>query len=259
MIFRNYNETALSEATAVVSNSRFLRESESVFYPEMIPVVESVVYNTNVMRLEDLCEYATSNGITDAGKAITSICECNDIDTNVSFSVDEVNMLMDDELAETAKAFVENGYQVFRVPIANTDPAFCLAEAVTENMVYLESKGAKDTANKLLEAYVADDFQSLLEFDVLGKAKEIGVNMKSRAEKVANRVTSALKSGFVNSKEWVVKKIASLRKMKDYYAKKLKSKAHSIADNPTINSIIGKIQSAIDWLKQKAGIGRKKK
>ena len=189
MILKNHQINSLNEAKTVIGASQFLTESESEYYPEAVPIRE-----TNdgyyMIKLEDLCEYALSNGIDDAYKAVSSVCESNDIydKDRIIFGVDETSLLVDPELADTALAFVNEGATVGTLHISDNDPLAQLAEAVVEGMLYYEEMGDNTSSNSLIEAYVMDDVDTLLEADLTGM-KEIGSNVKLKAYRAYNTVT----------------------------------------------------------------------
>lgn len=204
MILKNHQINSLNEAKTVIGASQFLTESESEYYPEAVPIRE-----TNdgyyMIKLEDLCEYALSNGIDDAYKAVSSVCESNDIydKDRVIFGVDETSLLVDPELADTALAFVNEGATVGTLHVSDNDPLAQLAEAVVEGMLYYEEMGDNTSSNSLIEAYVMDDVDTLLEADLTGM-KEIGSNVKLKAYRAYNTVTGdankALTNGFNSAK-----------------------------------------------------------
>ena len=204
MILKNHQINSLNEAKTVIGASQFLTESESEYYPEAVPIRE-----TNdgyyMIKLEDLCEYALSNGIDDAYKAVSSVCESNDIydKDRIIFGVDETSLLVDPELADTALAFVNEGATVGTLHISDNDPLAQLAEAVVEGMLYYEEMGDNTSSNSLIEAYVMDDVDTLLEADLTGM-KEIGSNVKLKAYRAYNTVTGdankALTNGFNSAK-----------------------------------------------------------
>lgn len=204
MILKNHQINSLNEAKTVIGASQFLKESESEYYPEAVPIRE-----TNdgyyMIKLEDLCEYALSNGIDDAYKAVSSVCESNDIydKDRIIFGVDETSLLVDPELADTALAFVNEGATVGTLHVSDNDPLAQLAEAVVEGMLYYEEMGDNTSSNSLIEAYVMDDVDTLLEADLTGM-KEIGSNVKLKAYRAYNTVTGdankALTNGFNSAK-----------------------------------------------------------
>ena len=204
MILKNHQINSLNEAKTVIGASQFLTESESEYYPEAVPIRE-----TNdgyyMIKLEDLCEYALSNGIDDAYKAVSSVCESNDIydKDRIIFGVDETSLLVDPELADTALAFVNEGATVGTLHVSDNDPLAQLAEAVVEGMLYYEEMGDNTSSNSLIEAYVMDDVDTLLEADLTGM-KEIGSNVKLKAYRAYNTVTGdankALTNGFNSAK-----------------------------------------------------------
>lgn len=160
--------TSLNEATAFLNNSEYLTEAESAYYPAMVPIRENKRLGLNMIRLEDLVEYATSNGITDGGYAISSVCEASGIDpSSVGFSVDETSILEDYEMAETAAEMIQAGAPVYAAPLPSTDMAYVMAEACLDSMLEcIDQYGDIDAGDAYLEAYINDDFEALANDDL---------------------------------------------------------------------------------------------
>ena len=107
---------------AFIRESVFLDESESIMTPYMVPVQENSRLNANIIRIEDLNAYAESNGITDAGYAIDQICEASEISPeSIVFSIQEENMILGEDEAETALAFLKEGGNVVLAPLSMFD------------------------------------------------------------------------------------------------------------------------------------------
>ena len=110
-------DNSVTEAESFLKTAQYLTEQECDYRPEMVPVIENKRLSANLLKLEDLTEYAVSNGITDAGYAINSICEASDIDMNsVVYTVNEESLLADQDMVDTVKAFLSEGAQVLVVP-----------------------------------------------------------------------------------------------------------------------------------------------
>ena len=79
MIFSNHDNGILDEATSIVGSSKMLVHENTEYFPELVIIRESKEKNCNIIRVEDLVEYATSNGITNGTQAIINVCEASDV------------------------------------------------------------------------------------------------------------------------------------------------------------------------------------
>lgn len=241
---------SLNEATDFLDNSYYLTEQETAYYPSMVLIRENSRLGLNLIRLEDLVDYSLSNNISDFGYAINSVCEASDVDiSSVGFSVDEVSIIEDAEIMDTVREFRNNNIPVFVAPLPSTDIACVMAEAV------LDTCEEYDNADYLLEAYVDDDFETLLNENVITDKISSAYNtVKDTAGNVVDKIKSAVSNAKNTSSKWISKKIASLKKLYNKYSTKAKNFA-----SPKINAICKKIRSAIDYLKSKLPGGSKRK
>ena len=232
--------SAIDEASRLLDNSSYLTESESVYDPTMVAIRENSRLGLNIIRLEDLVEYAQCNGISDAGYAIDSICEANQVDMyTLAFSIDEVSAIYDPEMADTALVFKENGAQVFAAPISSLNPVYQLTSAVTDNMLEMCGTEYEQAADSLLEDFINDNYDSVLsEAAIIDK-------MKTGAESVKNTVLNAAS----NVKKTAAEKLAALRKKLVEYKEKAKHLA-GVATQKCLKAI-EKIKQAIIYLKNK--------
>lgn len=234
--------SSLNEATSFLDNSYYLTEQESAYYPAMVLIRENSRLGLNLVRLEDLVDYSLANNITDYGYAINSVCEASNVDVgSIGLSVDEVSIIEDAEMADTVREFTNNGIPVYVAPLPSTDIASVMAEAVIDTCFEY------DNADYLLEAYVDDDFDTLLNENVItDKISSAYKTVKTTAGNAYDKVTSAISSAKNSSSKWISKKIASLKKLYNKYSTKAKNFA-----NPKIDAICKKIKSAINYLKSK--------
>ena len=241
--------SSLNEATSFLDNSYYLTEQESAYYPAMVLIRENSRLGLNLIRLEDLVDYSLANNITDSGYAINSVCEASNVDVGtIALSVDEVSILEDVDMADTVREFTNNGIPVFVAPLPSTDIACVMAEAVIDTCIEY------DNADYLLEAYVDDDFETLLNENVItDKISSAYKTVKNAAGNAYDKVSSAISSAKNTSGKWISKKIASLRKLYNKYSTKAKNFAGSKYD-----AICKKIRSAIDFLKSKLPGSKKK-
>lgn len=113
-----------------------LSNSESDYQPIMVPVRESSYLNKNIIRLEDLLEYSRSNSITDAGESITNVCEHAGIDIDsICFTLNEENLIGNEEMADTVKCFLSEGVDVLLNPIPEDDLAFRIGDMCYESFL----------------------------------------------------------------------------------------------------------------------------
>lgn len=246
IIKENELGTSLNEATAFLNNSEYLTEAESAYYPAMVPVRENKRLGLNIIRLEDLVEYAMDNGITDGGYAISSVCEASGIDpASVGFSVDEVSILEDTEMAETAAEMIQAGAPVYAAPLPSTDMAYVMAEACLNSMVEcIEHYGDCDAGDVYLEAFINDDFESLANDDLflesiksdlkdignaapgiaktafargvhdgIPKAKALAGKAGAKAQSVLEKIKQTMAKATSKPRAWIAKKIAAFNSL----------------------------------------------
>jgi len=153
MIFNNMDKGILDEASAIVGSSKTLFHENTEYFPELVIIRESKEYNTNIIRIEDLVEYATSNGITNGTQAIINVCEASDVHTStVSLSLDEVNAYADQEIYD------------------------------------LMQRGEEVDSNDLLNAYLNDDFKSLKEAVDINPQNKILQKLKRVPQDVSENI-----------------------------------------------------------------------
>ena len=225
--------TSLDEATELLSNASYLTESESRYYPEMVPIRENARIGKNLVRVEDLVEYALSNGIPDGGVALEQICEASQVDKDtIALSVDEVSILEDSNMEETVRGLRDVGAIVYAAPISESDVAYKLSEAVVNNMLESLANGDEDSCDALFEAYINDNF------DYIFSESSCGSSCSSVADKV---VKSAEKS-----KNWAAKKVSSLRTLIGKATSKKKSSGSSV-----FGKAAAKMKQGADYLAKK--------
>ena len=243
MIFNNMDKGILDEASAIVGSSKTLFHENTEYFPELVIIRESKEYNTNIIRIEDLVEYATSNGITNGTQSIINVCEASDVHTStVSLSLDEVNAYADQEMLDTARQFSEAGFQVFLNPISKNDPVYQIAEATFDKLYDLMQRGEEVDSNDLLNAYLNDDFKSLKE--------AVDINPQNKILQKLKRVPQDVSEN-INDKEYLAKKMSSMRNM--YYS--LRNKAQGATPTnmnvATVKALMNKTQQAIGFIKAK--------
>lgn len=243
MIFNNMDKGILDEASAIVGSSKTLFHENTEYFPELVIIRESKEYNTNIIRIEDLVEYATSNGITNGTQAIINVCEASDIHTStVSLSLDEVNAYADQEMLDTAKQFAEAGFQVFLNPISKNDPVYQIAEATFDKLYDLMQRGEEVDSNDLLNAYLNDDFKSLKE--------AVDINPQNKILQKLKRVPQDVSEN-INDKEYLAKKMSSMRNMYYSLRNKVQGTTPTNMNVATVKALMNKTQQAIGFIKVK--------
>ena len=242
MLVTSKSLIGLDEEFNFLDNSCYLTEQESIFYPAMVPIVENSRLGLNLIKLEDLVDYSIQNNITDSGYAIGRVCEAAGIDIGtIGVYVNETSIIQDNDLEDDVRSFIENGVPTFIAPLPKSDIAYVLAEAVVSCMEYYNN------ADYLLEAYVLDDFDTLLNEEI-----SLTAISKNKLSNLANKIANTVKDAKNASTTWISKKIASLGNLLSEYKDKAKSTASS-----GYNAICNKLSSAIDFLKSKLPGGSK--
>ena len=243
MIFNSHDKGILDEATAIVGSTKMLIHENTEYFPELVIIRESREYNTNIIRIEDLVEYATSNGITNGTQAIINVCEASDVyPSTVSLSLDEVNAYADQEMLDTTKQFSEAGFKVFLNPISKHDPVYELAESTFDKIHDLMQRGEEISADELMDAYLNDDFETLKE--------QTDINPQNKILQKLKRVPQEVSSN-INDKEYLGKKMASMRNL--YYSLRNKANGDSPTnmDTSTLTALLNKTQQAIGFVRAK--------
>lgn len=243
MIFNSHDKGILDEATAIVGSTKMLIHENTEYFPELVIIRESREHNTNIIRIEDLVEYAISNGITNGTQAIINVCEASDIyPSTVSLSLDEVNAYADQEMLDTARQFSEVGFKVFLNPISKHDPVYELAESTFDKIHDLMQRGEEISADELMDAYLNDDFETLKE--------QTDINPQNKILQKLKRVPQEVSSN-INDKEYLGKKMASMRNL--YYSLRNKANGDSPTnmDTSTVKALMNKTQQAIGFVRAK--------
>ena len=243
MIFNSHDKGILDEATAIVGSTKMLIHENTEYFPELVIIRESREHNTNIIRIEDLVEYATSNGITNGTQAIINVCEASDVyPSTVSLSLDEVNAYADQEMLDTTKQFSEAGFKVFLNPISKHDPVYELAESTFDKIHDLMQRGEEISADELMDAYLNDDFETLKE--------QTDINPQNKILQKLKRVPQEVSSN-INDKEYLGKKMASMRNL--YYSLRNKANGDSPTnmDTSTVKALRNKTQQAIGFVRAK--------
>lgn len=213
----------IDEAAALLEGANYLTESESAYYPEMVPIRENKRLGCKLLRVEDLVEYALANGVDDAGVAVHQICEACGIDGNeLAFTVDEVNLLEDVELEDTVRNIISANpnIQFFAAPISENDMASIITNATVNTLAEAMDEDQFEYGAALFEAYVNNDFPTLFSEEYLveniyqlGRSNS-NFNSLNESEDIMNqKIESAMNEAYNNMNAWDAKKISSLRSL----------------------------------------------
>lgn len=233
-----YSSNILEEASIVLDKMLPIEENTE-YYPELVPVFEDYEHATNIIRIEDLVEYATSNNITDGTDAITSICEANKVlPETVSLSIDESNAFIDLDMLLTLKSFEEAGFNIFINPISSNDLNFIYTEAVLDSI-------NEYNKNIIIESYIYDNF-SLIKKSL----KESNTNLDNYLNSAKNKLASESISS-----EWAGKKFSSLRKIKYSLLDNLEN-SNSELEKKSISKKIDIVDNILNELKKSLKVNK---
>lgn len=150
----------------LLNSMTYLTEAESAYAPAMVPITESKSYGVNFVKLEDLTDFAESNGIQDLGYALSLVCESSNVDpSTIAFTVQETTLLADDSMADLAADIMNEGMKIAAVPLSSNDFAMRL---MNECMDYYFLTGS----TAMLEAFVYNDVEAFAEAEEDKKAAE---------------------------------------------------------------------------------------
>ena len=243
MVFaeRDMQLSSLDEATAILENASYLTDAESRYHPAMVPIRENSRLGCHLIRVEDFVDYSLSNGITEGGYALDQICEASGIDqSTVAFSVDEVSILEDVEMDDTVRGLLDAGAKVYAAPINENDMAYVMTESVVDAMLASMEQGNEKYGDSLFEAFISDDFDTYLgEEFILESIQSKLQSVKSGAQNYMNKIQDTISQAAGKSKNWIARKISSLRSL----AVKAKNKLGANA-----NAIVAKINQGINYL-----------
>lgn len=233
------------DTVSFLNKLEYLDESDCSYTPSMVNVFYNNRLDKDLIKLEQFVQYADINGISDAGYAISSVCESNRVSlSNIGFVVDEASVLADDDLVETSKFLRENGFQVVVTPESDDSLYYQeLNEALDMDANY----AFEDSINLLAYCEEFSPIKAIRDFGgkVYDKAADIGNSIKNRVSKNYNDIKDAVTS----SPKILSRKLASIRKAIDGKQKQL-SKAAGDA-KIFLQRQIGKLKKAYNIVKSK--------
>lgn len=177
--------------------------------PMMVTIVENSRLGKSLIQLESFMDYAEANGIDDAGYAIASVCEANNMNINeVGFHVHDYSIIANEDVAETALLMQENGFPVAVCPIGKDsyyyqqlDSALAMDEDCTtfeESPNLLEYCGVYDEAFDWVKNTVSRNWNN---------AKETVGGVR---DKISNKYNTA-KGKVTDTADSLSKKFAALK------------------------------------------------
>lgn len=262
------------DTVSFLNKLEYLDESDCSYTPSMVNVFYNNRLDKDLIKLEQFVQYADINGISDAGYAISSVCESNRISvSNIGFVVDEASVLADDDLVETSKFLRENGFQVLITPESDDSLYYQeLNEALDMDANYT----FEDSINLLTYCEEFSPIKSIRDFGgkVYDKAADIGNSIKNRVSKNYNDIKDAVTS----SPKILSRKLASIRKAIDEKQKQLSKtagdakvflqrqidklkKAYKIVKSKLVsakNTVVNKAKDAGNWVSNKVSGAKKK-
>ena len=182
------------DAMSLLENMQYV--AESVFSPAMVPIVENTNLHANIIPLESMTEFCEANNIVDFGYALQTVCEASQVDpSTICFSVQEENVIADQDMAELVAGIMNEGVGVVVKPLPSYDNAMIIAEATLD---YAFQTGDYS----LFEAYLTDDYDYLLEavkyngasFDPIESIATLRHNGKIYTKKFATPNQNAFKA-----------------------------------------------------------------
>lgn len=233
------------DTVSFLNKLEYLDESDCSYTPSMVNVFYNNRLDKDLIKLEQFVQYADINGISDAGYAISSVCESNRVDlSNIGFVVSEASVLADDDLVETSKFLRENGFQVLVTPEPDDSLYYQeLNEALDMDANYT----FEDSINLLAYCEEYAPIKAIKDFGgkVYDKAADIGNSIKTRVSKNYNDIKDAVTS----SPKILSRKLASIRKAINEKQNQL-SKAAGDA-KIFLQRQIGKLKKAYNIVKSK--------
>lgn len=205
-LYNAYNESF--DISHFLDTLTYLDESDCPYTPNMVNIFYNNRLDKDLIKLEHFVEYANANSIDDAGYAISTVCEANNVAlVNIGFVVDESSVLADDEIMEASKLLRENGFSVLVCPESDDSYFYQeLNEALDMDAEYT----FEESVNLLAYCEEFAPIETIKDFGgkVYDKAADIGSSIKKRVTKNYNNAKE-----FVTSSPKVLsRKLASIRK-----------------------------------------------
>lgn len=202
------------DGSYILEYTQPLYEHEMTFPAVVIPVMHNERTQSDLIQLESFLKFGKYNNITDGTLAVFKICESNNIPMdNIGFVVNEENLYVDIELAETYVQLCECNFPVYVKPISR------------HSIYYM----------KLNEALILDNnYQSIYD-----------------SEHIANYCLYSLdEEGIGDTVKSVSKKLAAATKTLADKTRAFKNETSSKA-KVLLKNQIDKLNSTIDFLKNK--------
>ena len=263
-----------SNGIRLLDNMYYLSESESQYAPAMVPIVENTNVGKYMIALEDLQEFADSNGISDMGYALTCVCEADNLDPSyVGFTIQEENVIAYPDMANMVSNLLNEGVTVLAKPTSDNDPA---CATINLGMKQLLNTGY----STMLEAAVTNDYYTFFQeaekteeskgfmqdYDYNGKSfhqvrsdertevakKYYDEDKKKQEEKKLGTIKSIyekVKRGINVSRDWIAKQINKL----NVWANEIMDKIQSVPSDKRsfFEKVKNKIAQCIEFLTRK--------
>lgn len=235
MLYRQSEISTTDIADQLMKSCYYLTEAESEYLPSMVSIIENKSIGCNTIRVEDLVEYSLSTGNIVFTESIQNICEANGVSSsNIAFTVSDVSILEDIEVADTVHQLRESGETVYVTPILDNDPYCVLTEAIVDLMVEHTGTDYEEYTERLFESYIMGDLNTIINEDI---------------SDTINNAANSVSSFYDNKKRFVSKQLAALNKK----YRKLANRAHHATGTAkkVISRARDRVMQGIDSLKKK--------
>lgn len=254
-----FSSGSARNALALLENMNYLSETEAMYSPAMVPVIESTRYDAHLVNLEDLIAFGESNGINDLGVALQYVCESSSIDPRtVAFTVHEENIIADPEVASLTAQIMNEGHRIAALPMnSNCIEAWVVDEAVRFGVMYNDPT--------LFNCIMNEDYIGFLEAEEEEPSKEQADAPKpesgnegegaKKAEEKADGLWEKVKKGATKGRAWLARMSIRLR---DWAIRINENIRRSMAKENKTEATIwqkvkNKIAQIISWIGQKIG------
>ena len=266
-----------TDALALLENMQYLSEAESVYAPAMVPIVENKSLQANIIRLEDMTRFCESNYISDFGAALKAVCEASEVDpSTICFSVQEENVIADQDMAELVAGIMNEGVAVVAVPLNENDDAVKLTDLAVNSYINTGNDAIMEALAYGNYAYILETAASQADNDYWGMG-DYGDSLSihdnpggklssdaSEADKAAHKLSTAtagmtpakadsildkIKNKANASRDWIARQIKRLHD----WAIRVQQKIAVVSPNEKSiwQKIKNKIASVIQYLTRK--------
>ena len=246
----------LGEATAFLDTLYRLPLNENTYPAHMINVRHNPRLGQDLIQLESFLAFGKINGINDAGYAIYTICEANDLPSvnRISFVVNEENLFSDVSLLETYCQLKNNNFGVYVAPISSYSPFYTkLHEALLFDDAYPDYESSPNLQRYVQESLL-DDAKSEASKGI-SKTKQ---TVKNGAKEISHKLASVHKKmGELSAKASVATGPAKVKLTQQITKLKSASKDLTSQLSGMRNSIAHKAEGAANTVKQAVNSAKK--